>query len=219
MWNALSAPWQACVAEAWSAYQAGSIPIGAVIIAADQQIVARGHNCIHAQPSTPHQLAGHRLAHAELNALLALDDRLYPPRTCALYTTTEPCPLCFGALVMMPIGQVIYAARDPTAGSAVLFTATPFVRTREILVSGPAAVDFETVLVALRVSWRLETMEGRIGRVITALQSVIPDGVELGQQLFEAQLLQQWHREGLSAAAMLDTLAGLLPNRQHTSSA
>ena len=116
---------------------------------------------------------------------------------------------------MMPIGQVGYAARDPTAGSTMLFTATPFVRTRAIVVIEPADPAFEIVLVALRVAWRLETMEGRIGRVITALQLVIPDGVQLGLHLFETQLLQRCHHEGMSAATMLDTIALLLPKHEH----
>jgi tRNA(adenine34) deaminase len=218
MWNALSTPWQACVTEAWSAYQAGSIPIGAVVTTADRQIVARGHNRIYGQASADHQLAGHRLAHAELNALLALDTHFHSPSTCTLYTTTEPCPLCFGALVMMPIGQLAYAARDPTAGSAMLFDASPFVRSRNIVVSGPRDAAFEIVLVALRVCWRFETMEGRIGRVISALQSALPIGVEVGRQLYERQVLQHYRREGMAAEAMLDEVAALLARREHSSS-
>jgi len=111
---------------------------------------------------------------------------------------------------MMPIGQLAYAARDPTAGSTILFDASPFVRSRNILVTGPADPDFEAVLVALRVYWRLETMEGRIGRVISALQAVIPAGVRLGLQLFERQLLQQYRSEGMVAQAMLNGIASVL---------
>ena len=119
---------------------------------------------------------------------------------------------------MMPIGQVAYAARDPTAGSAMLFDASPFVRSRNILVSGPADPDFEAVLVALRVYWRLETMEGQIGRVISALQGVIPVGVRLGLQLFERQLLQQYRSEGMAAAVMLDGVASALASGESTAS-
>jgi tRNA(adenine34) deaminase len=31
MWADLPAPWQACLEEAWAAYRAGSVPIGAVV--------------------------------------------------------------------------------------------------------------------------------------------------------------------------------------------
>jgi len=34
-WETLAEPWQGCLAEAWTAYCAGSLPIGAVVTEAD----------------------------------------------------------------------------------------------------------------------------------------------------------------------------------------
>ena len=49
LWNDLLHPWQICVEEAWTAYCAGSIPIGAAILDPTGLLVARGHNRIHAR--------------------------------------------------------------------------------------------------------------------------------------------------------------------------
>lgn len=97
-WTSLAEPWQICLEEAWTAYCAGSLPIGAAVVDRAGWIVARGRNRIHEDEAEGGHLRGHRLAHAEMNALVALDYRAIDPRDCILYTTTEPCPLCTGAI-------------------------------------------------------------------------------------------------------------------------
>src|SRR4051794_12741046 len=97
LWETLTPPWQACLEEAWAAYYAGSVPIGAVITDTAGQILARGRNRMGEQDAQGNTLYGHRLAHAEVNALLALDHTAVDPAACVLYSTTEPCPLCTGA--------------------------------------------------------------------------------------------------------------------------
>jgi hypothetical protein len=44
MWQTLSILWRAAVSEAWAAWCAGSFPIGAVVVDAGGQIIARGRN-------------------------------------------------------------------------------------------------------------------------------------------------------------------------------
>jgi tRNA(adenine34) deaminase len=78
MWSTLALPWQVCIEQAWQAYCAGSIPIGACVTGSDGRVLARGRNRIFDDVSdaTPH-LSMTRLAHAEVNALLALDTRVF----------------------------------------------------------------------------------------------------------------------------------------------
>ena len=47
MWQSLSQPWRACLEEAWTAYRAGSVPIGAAITDGAGRVVARGRNRIY----------------------------------------------------------------------------------------------------------------------------------------------------------------------------
>ena len=89
----MSEPWRVCLEEAWEAYRAGSIPIGAAVVDAEGRVGSRGRNRIYEGDAPAPFLAGHRLAHAEVNALGALDHTPPDPQVCTLYTTPEPCPL------------------------------------------------------------------------------------------------------------------------------
>src|SRR5919201_3567017 len=99
VWLRLGRVWQAAIEEAWSAYAVGTVPVGAVLVDRDAAIVARGRNRIW-DAGAGTQIGGTPLAHAEVNALLGLVGSSVDPRTLAIYTTAEPCPLCVGAIVM-----------------------------------------------------------------------------------------------------------------------
>src|SRR6185503_3116115 len=76
VWADVPLPWRACLEEAWAAYRAGSLPIGAVVLDTSGHIVGRGRNRIFevaAELPDSRCLFGHRLAHAEINALLGVD--------------------------------------------------------------------------------------------------------------------------------------------------
>ena len=122
MWENLSPQWQAALEMAWEAYCSGTIPIGAVIADAEGNIYARGRNRIMDTSAPDNQVCANELAHAELNALLALKlayDEC-KAKSVALYTTMEPCPLCMGAVYMSDVKTLHYAAHDPWAGSTNL---------------------------------------------------------------------------------------------------
>ena len=125
LWNSLSYPWQTAVSLAWEAYCAGSLPIGAVIVAGDGRIVAQGRNSIQ-EAESPTPLHGSRLAHAEMNALVALGQSGVETKSCTLYSTMEPCVMCMGAIRMMRLGAVHFAGHDPFAGGACLVETAPY---------------------------------------------------------------------------------------------
>jgi len=112
-WTELDEPWRSALELAWEAYLAGTIPVGAVVAAADGTIVARGRNRIFEPPG--HGLAGSRLAHAEVDALaqLPVTDRY---RDHVLYSTLEPCLLCAAATLHATVGRIEYAVSDPFGG-------------------------------------------------------------------------------------------------------
>ena len=126
----LSAPWRAALEEAWTAYCEGSYAIGACIADENGKVLARGRNRL-AEPrrvqGTGHTgfVAGHDLAHAEINALLDLQVKLYPE--CygwTVYTTVEPCPQCAGAVAMSSVRGLSYAAPGPERPTSSRGTAT-----------------------------------------------------------------------------------------------
>jgi tRNA(adenine34) deaminase len=89
----------------------GEVPIGAVVVAASGELLARAANA---------PIAGHDpTAHAEILALRAAGRALgnYRLPGCTLYVTLEPCAMCVGALVHARIARVVYGAADPKAGA------------------------------------------------------------------------------------------------------
>src|SRR6201999_3192788 len=72
-WHALDEPWRACLSLAWEAYGGGTIPVGAVLGDGSGESVAEGRNRVYERTGPPGQLANSLLAHAEVNALVALD--------------------------------------------------------------------------------------------------------------------------------------------------
>lgn len=76
---------------------AGALHIGAVVTDARGKVLSRGRNRIHERSGPPGVVFGHKLAHAELNALRSLDHRENDPSASVLWTIVEPCTLCAGA--------------------------------------------------------------------------------------------------------------------------
>jgi tRNA(adenine34) deaminase len=94
-----------------SAYEAGEVPVGAVVVR-DDQVIGRAHNGVEERNDPT--------AHAEMRALRAARDALgtrFLPE-CTLYVTLEPCPMCAGALVWTRLGRLVFGAFDEKAGAA-----------------------------------------------------------------------------------------------------
>jgi tRNA(Arg) A34 adenosine deaminase TadA len=207
IWQHLSLPWQGCLEEAWTAYCFGSLPIGSVLTDAHGRILARGRNRIYEQAAEGQQLSGHRLAHAEMNTLIQIAWNTVDPRTCILYTTTEPRPLCVGAVRMTRVGEVRYASRDGAAGSADLFQANPFLQRGEVKVVGPEHADLEAILIALMIEFALTQADENTASWCQRLASAVPAGARLGQQIFTSKHLRRWKDEGQAAPFVFVQLA------------
>lgn len=90
----------------------GDVPVGAVVLDPDGQVLARAHN--------ERELTGDPTAHAEVLALRAAAAALGGWRLpgCTLVVTLEPCVMCAGAIVLSRVGTVVYGAPDDKAGAA-----------------------------------------------------------------------------------------------------
>ncbi|GAA5503377.1 tRNA-specific adenosine deaminase [Deinococcus xinjiangensis] len=133
---ALEAAWQAALAEAWEAYLQGSYPIGACVADAEGNVLARGRNRLGEERRVDGIISGHRLGHAEVNALLTLPDLPKDDyNNLTLYSTVEPCPMCLGAILMAQIGHFAYAAADLWAGHSEALTKTFYPSQRGVKVS------------------------------------------------------------------------------------
>ena len=150
----------------------------------------------------------HQLAHAELNALLAMiePEPYLTIREWTLFTTMEPCPLCMGAIYMSGLRQVEYAARDPYAGAVDVLGKTPYYARKAMRVNGPYPL-LEVVSGALNVAQMMEDSENRAEFLRGQWRGVMPEAVALGEQLFAEQALPQWRVAGHTAAEMYNAIA------------
>jgi tRNA(adenine34) deaminase len=97
------------IEEAQHAAAEGNWPMGCVIVL-DDQIIARAHNTGYSEAN--------RMAHAELKALESVKDILEQHKNeLTLYTTSEPCPMCFGAIVLMKVKRVVVGFDADQSGS------------------------------------------------------------------------------------------------------
>ncbi len=211
MWKQLSLPWQAALEQAWSAYRAGCVPIGAVVTNADGCILTRGRNHIHdpwpAAGAHAATVVHSQLAHAELNALIDLDhiagrDHL-DVHTCVLYTTTEPCPLCLGAWYMSGVRTLYYAARDPYAGSANLLGTTPYLSRKPVRAFGPQRQDLEDLVTALAVDYEIRRNRWYGGLLHPVWSAVLPTAARLGEALNQAGILCRLAGQGAPVEEMV----------------
>jgi len=90
----------------------GEVPVGAVLVGADGEVLAEGWN----RPISSHDPT----AHAEILALRAgatvAGNYRLPGST--LYVTLEPCAMCAGAMVHARVARLVYGAADPKTGAA-----------------------------------------------------------------------------------------------------
>ncbi|HZU86098.1 MAG TPA: nucleoside deaminase [Anaerolineaceae bacterium] len=210
MWNDLALPWKICLEESWAAYCSGTIPIGAVILDAEGNPLARGRNQIIYNGTGTGPVRNHELAHAELNALLQCD-LTGPRRTYALYTLIEPCPLCMGAFYMSGIRQLHYAAPDPYAGSVNLLNTTPYLSRKPILVFPPQNEDLQTLAAALHTEHML-SRSFTVQDFFESWREVLPAGVALGESLARSGQLRALRDRRASAMEMVEELSVMIIN-------
>jgi tRNA(adenine34) deaminase len=106
------------LAEADEAARAGDVPVGAVMLGPNGDIV-RARNLREAEQDPT--------AHAEIVALRAAAKIVGRWRLdgWTMFVTLEPCPMCAGALVNGRVTRLVYGCRDPKAGAShSLFTIT-----------------------------------------------------------------------------------------------
>jgi len=131
------------MAEARAAEAAGEVPVGAIIVSASGDVIARGRNRV-LRTSDP-------TAHAEIVALRSAGEFLgnYRLLGCTLYSTLEPCSMCAGAILHARISRLVYAAADPKAGacgSVLDVIHHPALNHRVELLQGVLAAECGTML-------------------------------------------------------------------------
>ena len=87
------------------------VPVGAIIVNSDGEVIASGHN----QKEAKHDAS----SHAEIEAIRAAGAKLGDWRleNTTLFVTLEPCVMCAGAIVAARIPRVVFGAWDIEVGA------------------------------------------------------------------------------------------------------
>ena len=96
---------------AWQGVEKGEMPFGACVVRKGQ-VISVAHNSAKANMDTT--------AHAEVQAIRESSQRLKALELtgCVIYSTCEPCPMCFTACVWAKVGRIVYACRIEDAAKA-----------------------------------------------------------------------------------------------------
>lgn len=98
--------------QAKKAQDLGEVPIGAIVVAPDGQVIGEGFN--------RRELDQDSTQHAEMIAIREACNKLGTWRLidCSLFVTLEPCPMCAGAIINSRLKSLYFGALDPKAGAA-----------------------------------------------------------------------------------------------------
>jgi tRNA(adenine34) deaminase len=102
---------QLALEQAQLAAEQGEVPVGAVLVDEDNQLLASGHN----QPISSHDPT----AHAEIVTLRRAAEHLnnYRLINSTLYVTLEPCVMCVGAMIHARVKRLVYGAVEYKTGA------------------------------------------------------------------------------------------------------
>ncbi len=95
--------------EANFAFFKDEVPVGCVVVH-NNKIISRSSNMV--------ELLNDSTAHAELIAITSAQNNLNSKnlKNCTLYTTLEPCMMCYGAIYWSKIKTIVYGASDQKRG-------------------------------------------------------------------------------------------------------
>jgi len=122
------------------AREAGNHPFGAVLASAHGAVLLEAQNTV----TTDRDVTGH----AELN-LVRLASGAFSEEelgSCTLYSSTEPCAMCAGAIYWSGIGRVVYALAEARLGAmtgADRENPTMHLPARTVLAAGQRAIVVE----------------------------------------------------------------------------
>ena len=177
--NEIEKGFRLAFSAALEAYRRGSTAIGCAVMNADE-CVSIGWNSIYTSDNHE-KINRHNLAHAEINAILKAGSGSNTDVSgYTVYSTMEPCIMCFGAIVMCYYKKLKFAALDPYAGATRLNVQHNY----DLEIHGPFD-GLQNIQVALSVYRGLKLNMSFVYRTIEYYNNICESGVNLGKRLYE----------------------------------
>ena len=129
----------------------GCLPIGSIIVYKNELI-----SCAYNEEKTESVKLPKSLLHAEIIAMSKACDVLKMDRLdgCDLYTTLEPCLMCFSAISIMRVKRIIFGAYNIDRGAISTSTINCFEYVPEII-GGVSEIECSEILKSFFVKKRL----------------------------------------------------------------
>ena len=123
--------------EAKIAYDAGEVPVGAVVVCKNR-IIGRAHNQTERLTDST--------AHAEMLAVTSASNYLGSKylNECTLYVTLEPCVMCAGALHWVQLMKLVFGADDVQRGYSLV--RQPLLHPRTEVIKGVKKKECQTLV-------------------------------------------------------------------------
>jgi len=105
---------QLALLQAKKAGMSGEVPVGAVLVSLDGEVLAEAHNQKEKKIDAT--------AHAEILVIkkASMSQNNWRLTGTTLFVTLEPCPMCLAAMVQARIDRVIFGAYDKKGGALSL---------------------------------------------------------------------------------------------------
>lgn len=200
-WNNIEKPWQVSFEQGWQAFKKGSIPIGAVIVDDKNNIISVGRNKIY-EKLTPNS----KIAHAEMECLLNLDTIKYPNvREYTLFTCMEPCPMCFGTIIMSNIRNIKIASKDSYCGAVHFCNDDSYIASKNMQISFERGI-LETVQLVLQTYFILRSLNGEANKIVELFQKDNPIAVKIAEQFYKDRYLDDCSQRGTDISEVFNEI-------------
>jgi tRNA(Arg) A34 adenosine deaminase TadA len=182
----LSPEWQICFGLSRSAFMQGSLPIGCLVTDKYGGFISRA-----SAKMVYGSAKSNMTQHAEMVALsqIPLTDL---EQKLILYTTVEPCPMCFGGINVARIAELNYGTRDPWAGSTDLHDGNWYMRWKHLEIKR-ASDEFERLFACWLVYAMMKKKDGDgfcdlNSEFVERWKIVVPDVLEVLPRLLALKL-------------------------------
>ena len=139
IYRELSNEWRMCFDLAVQAFWHRSLPVGCIVLDAAGKLISKARAAmVYGSPKS------NMTQHAEIMALSKIPVPSLE-QSLTMYSTIEPCPMCFGAINVARVACLHFGTRDPWAGSTDLVNGNWYMRRKQIDIR-PAGAPFQRIM-------------------------------------------------------------------------
>lgn len=184
MWDEIAEPWKMAFLLGWEAFKNGSIPIGAVIIDEIGNTISMGRNRLYEQGTL-----NPKIAHAETECLSKLDlSKYHNVKQYTLFACMEPCPMCFGTIVMSNFRKLKVAAKDSYCGAVHYCEIDSYIKSKNMQVEFELGA-LQAVQLTLQSYFEIKACNGNVNRIVDIFSQDSPEAVRIAKTFYNEKYL------------------------------